>query len=110
MSDSEQVLKIIADNLKGTLEKKEGCDSIGNQWKQYIITYDKKKKLDKASQISYNKNSFAINMNIQVIQLVSGDHILADVEQLEEEPNCYLKDAYLIKEDGTLVELSLIHI
>ena len=78
-----------------------------NQWKQYIITYDKKKKLDKASQISYNKNSFAINMNIQVIQLVSGDHILADVEQLEEEPNCYLKDAYLIKEDGTLVEWPL---
>tara|TARA_B100001029_G_C14658956_1_gene233374 strand:+ start:186 stop:335 length:150 start_codon:yes stop_codon:yes gene_type:complete len=49
MSDSEAVLRIIAHNLNGTLEKKEGCDPVGNQWKQYIITYDKKKKLDKAS-------------------------------------------------------------
>ena len=46
-------------------------------------------------------------MNIQVVQLVTGDHVLADIEQLDEEPNCYLKDAYLIKEDGTLVELPL---
>ena len=49
MSDSEVVLRIIAHNLKGTLEKQVGCDSVGNEWKQYIITYDKKKKLDKAS-------------------------------------------------------------
>jgi|TARA_B100000214_G_C23860792_1_gene577968 hypothetical protein len=46
-------------------------------------------------------------MNIQVVQLVTGDHVLADIEQLDEEPNCYLKDAYLIKEDGTLVEWPL---
>ena len=107
MSDSEAVRRIIAHNLKGTLEKQVGCDSVGNEWKQYIITYDKKKKLDKASQIIYNKNSIAINMNIQVVQLVTGDHVLADIEQLDEEPNCYLKDAYLIKEDGTLVEWPL---
>ena len=107
MSDNEQLLRIIADNLHGKLEKRTGADSVGNEWKQYIITYDKKNKLDKATQIIYNKNSIAINMNIQVVQLVTGDHVLADIEQLDEEPNCYLKDAYLIKEDGTLVEWPL---
>ena len=107
MSDNEQLLRIIADNLHGKLEKRTGADSVGNEWKQYIITYDQKNKLDKATQIIYNKNSIAINMNIQVVQLVTGDHVLADIEQLDEEPNCYLKDAYLIKEDGTLVEWPL---
>ena len=107
MSDSETVLRIIAHNLNGKLEKRTGADSVGNEWKQYIITYDHKNKLDKATQIIYNKNSIAINMNIQVVQLVTGDHVLADIEQLDEEPNCYLKDAYLIKEDGTLVEWPL---
>ena len=107
MSDNEQLLRIIADNLHGKLEKRTGADSVGNEWKQYIITYDHKNKLDKATQIIYNKNSIAINVNIQVVQLVTGDHVVADIEQLDEEPNCYLKDAYLIKEDGTLVEWPL---
>jgi hypothetical protein len=49
MSDNEQLLKIIADNLHGKLEKRTGADSVGNEWKQYIITYDQKNKLDKAT-------------------------------------------------------------
>tara|TARA_R100000353_G_scaffold151810_1_gene110133 strand:- start:1759 stop:1908 length:150 start_codon:yes stop_codon:yes gene_type:complete len=49
MSDNEQLLRIIADNLNGKLEKRTGADSVGNEWKQYIITYDQKNKLDKAT-------------------------------------------------------------
>ena len=49
MSDSEAVLRIIAHNLNGKLEKRTGADSAGNEWKQYIITYDHKNKLDKAT-------------------------------------------------------------
>lgn len=40
-------------------------------------------------------------MNLKVIQFQNGDHIIADVEELEEEPSCYLKNCYLIV-DGQL--------
>ncbi len=42
-------------------------------------------------------------MNLKVIQLNTGDYIIADVEQLEEEPSCYLKNCYRIV-DGNLHE------
>lgn len=45
-------------------------------------------------------------MNLKVLQLQTGDHIIADVEELEEEPSCYLKNCYLIT-DGNLVEWPL---
>ena len=34
--------------------------------------------------------------------LKSGIHLISQVEQLEEEPNCHLLDPYLIRDDGTL--------
>ncbi len=109
MSDNEQLLRIIAENLKGTLEHSMGSDSMGNEWKKYTIVYGhtNKKDLDKSVQLFYNVGSFSMAMNLQVVQLVTGDHVVADVEQLEEEPNCYLKDPYLIKDDGSLVEWPL---
>ena len=43
-------------------------------------------------------------MNLKVIQLNTGDYIIADVEELEEEePSCYLKNCYQII-DGDLRE------
>lgn len=46
-----------------------------------------------------------MSMNLKILQLVDGTHIIADVEQLEEEPSCYLKNCYLIDEEtNTLVE------
>ena len=69
--------------------------------------YKNKRDLDKSAQLFYNVDSFSMAMNLQVVQLVTGDHVVADVEQLEEEPNCYLKDPYLIKDDGSLVEWPL---
>ena len=41
-------------------------------------------------------------MEVMVVILRSGIHLISKVEQLEEEPNCHLQDPYLIKDDGTL--------
>ena len=35
-------------------------------------------------------------MNLKVIQFTNGTQIIADVEELEEEPSCYLKNCYQI--------------
>jgi len=34
--------------------------------------------------------------------LKSGIHLISQVEQLDDEPNCHLQDPYLIRDDGTL--------
>ena len=41
-------------------------------------------------------------MQVMVVILRSGIHLISKVEQMEEEPNCHLQDPYLIKDDGTL--------
>ena len=41
-------------------------------------------------------------MEVMVVILRSGIHLISKVEQLEEEPNCHLQDPYLVKDDGTL--------
>lgn len=45
-----------------------------------------------------------MTMNLKVLQLVDGTHIIADVEQLEEEPSCYLKNCYLINEETNTLD------
>jgi len=37
-----------------------------------------------------------------VVILKSGIHLISQVEQLDDEPNCHLQDPYLIRDDGTL--------
>jgi len=37
-------------------------------------------------------------MNLMVLQLKSDDYLIADVEQMDEEPSCYLKNCYKIVE------------
>ena len=41
-------------------------------------------------------------MEVMVVILRSGIHLISKVEQLDEEPNCHLEDPYLIRDDGTL--------
>ena len=43
-----------------------------------------------------------MTMQIALIILKSGIHLITKAEQLEEEPSCHMQDPYLIKEDGTL--------
>ena len=47
--------------------------------------------------------STSMPMNLKVIQFTNGTHIIADVEELEEEPSCYLKNCYQIT-DSELTE------
>ena len=37
-----------------------------------------------------------------IVILRSGIHLISQVEQLDDEPNCHLQDPYLIRDDGTL--------
>jgi hypothetical protein len=41
-------------------------------------------------------SSIPTPMNLKVIQFTNGTQIIADVEELEEEPSCYLKNCYQI--------------
>ena len=41
-------------------------------------------------------------METMVVILKSGIHLISQVEQLDDEPNCHLQDPYLIRDDGTL--------
>jgi hypothetical protein len=43
-----------------------------------------------------------MKMEVMVVILRSGMHLISKVEQLDEEPNCHLEDPYLIRDDGTL--------
>ena len=41
-------------------------------------------------------------MQIALIILKSGVHLITKAEQLDEEPSCHMEHPYLIKDDGTL--------
>jgi len=44
-----------------------------------------------------------VPMNLHVIELINGAIVVADVEELEEEPSCFLKNCReLIDTDGTI--------
>ena len=44
-------------------------------------------------------------MNLHVIELINNSYIIADVEDLEEEPSCYLKNCREIIDDGNEITL-----
>ena len=44
-------------------------------------------------------------MNLHVIELINNSFIIADVEDLDEEPSCYLKNCREILENGDDIEL-----
>jgi len=41
-------------------------------------------------------------MNLHVIELINNSFIVADVEDLDEEPSCYLKNCREILDDGEI--------
>ena len=41
-------------------------------------------------------------MEVMIVVLKNGTHLVSKVEQLDEEPACHLQEPYQVKDDGTL--------